>query len=168
MPTGLRRFHSSGQEHFITCSCYHRQPFLASGRRRDLFLNIFEEVREKYQFVVWGYVIMPEHFHMLISEPKKRSVAIVMQVLKQRVSLASHKNTNSDSTRLKQADPPCPFWQKRSYDFNVFSERKHVEKLRYMHRNPVKRGLVESPELWRWSSFRTYRLGEPGAVKLWV
>src|SRR5271154_4026685 len=57
-------------------------------------------------------------------------------------------------------------WQKRFYDFNVWSEHKRVEKLRYMHRNPVKRGLVASPELWRWSSFRAYALGEAGLVKV--
>jgi len=59
---------------------------------------------------------------------------------------------------------PQHIWQKRFYDFNVWSERKHIEKLRYTHRNPVKRGLVASPELWRWSSFRAYSLGEAGAV----
>jgi len=58
------------------------------------------------------------------------------------------------------------FWQRRYYDFNVFRERKHIKKLRYMHRNPVKRGLVASPELWRWSSYRYYRLGERGPVKV--
>jgi hypothetical protein len=63
------------------------------------------------------------------------------------------------------------FWQPRSHDFNVFTERKHVEKpssvnKRYVHRNPVKRGLVTSPELCRWSSFRDYRLGEEGPVKI--
>jgi hypothetical protein len=63
------------------------------------------------------------------------------------------------------------FWQPRSHDFNVFTERKHVEKpssvnKRYVHRNPVKRGLVTSPELWRWSSFRYYSLGEEGPVKI--
>jgi putative transposase len=57
-------------------------------------------------------------------------------------------------------------WQKRFYDFNVWTERKRIEKLRYMHRNPVKRGLVASPELWRWSSFRAYALGEAGPVKV--
>jgi hypothetical protein len=52
------------------------------------------------------------------------------------------------------------------YDFNVWSERKHIEKLRYMHRNPVKRGLVERPEQWKWSSFRSYLYGEVGAVRV--
>jgi putative transposase len=64
--------------------------------------------------------------------------------------------------------PMRAFWQPRYYDFNVFRERKHIEKLRYMHRNPVKRGLVASPELWRWSSYRFYRLGEEGLVKVGV
>ncbi len=61
---------------------------------------------------------------------------------------------------------PRAFWQIRYYDFNVFRQRKYVEKLRYIHRNPVKRGLVKSPELWRWSSFRDYWLGETGKMKI--
>ena len=67
----------------------HRQQFLASARRRDLFLKILEEVRRKFDFVVWGYVVMPEHFHLLISEPKTVSVALAIQVLKQRKLVAS-------------------------------------------------------------------------------
>jgi len=56
--------------------------------------------------------------------------------------------------------------QKRFYDFNVCSTEKRIEKLRYMHRNPVKRGLAEKPEEWKWSSFRTYACGEEGLVKV--
>ena len=58
------------------------------------------------------------------------------------------------------------FWQPWYYDFNVYSGKKKREKLDYMHMNPVKRGLVESPEQWRWSSFRFYHLGEKGPVKI--
>jgi putative transposase len=57
-------------------------------------------------------------------------------------------------------------WQRRFYDFNLWSERKRIEKLRYMHRNPVKRGLVLEPEQWRWSSYRDYAYGEVGAVQI--
>jgi putative transposase len=88
MPKGLRRLHGGGDLHFITCSCYRRLKFLGSASRRDLFLEIFEEVREKYDFVVVGYVVMPEHFHILISEPRIEPLAIAMQVLKQRVSFS--------------------------------------------------------------------------------
>ena len=58
------------------------------------------------------------------------------------------------------------FWQARYYDFNVWSTRKRIEKLRYMHRNPVKRGLVEKPENWPWSSFVHDATGSEGVVEL--
>ena len=58
------------------------------------------------------------------------------------------------------------FWQARYYDFNVWTKKKRIEKLRYMHRNPVKRGLVEKPEDWAWSSFRHYMTGEEGVVEI--
>jgi hypothetical protein len=57
-----------------------RQPLLGTTRRRDLFLTVFEQVRQRYQFVVVGYVVMPEHIHLLISEPAKRNPSTVMQV----------------------------------------------------------------------------------------
>ena len=59
-----------------------------------------------------------------------------------------------------------PFWQARYYDFNVNTEEKRVQKLRYMHRNPVRRGLAEKPEDWAWSSFRHYATGEVGTVEI--
>jgi REP element-mobilizing transposase RayT len=57
-------------------------------------------------------------------------------------------------------------WQRRFYDFNVDTDRKRIEKLRSMHRNPVKRGLVELPEQWRWSSYRWYAYQEEGPVRI--
>ncbi len=167
MPKGLRRFHGGGERHFITCSCYRRQVFLGSASRRDLFLRILEDTRLKYDFVVWGYVVMPEHFHLLISEPRTGSLSLAMQVLKQRVSRRCRRRRRVPSQITLWQDPSFrAFWQARYYDFNVFRERKHVEKLRYIHRNPVRRGLVRSPEQWRWSSFRYYWLGEKGPVKI--
>jgi putative transposase len=58
------------------------------------------------------------------------------------------------------------FWQRRYYDFNVRNEEKRIEKLRYMHRNPVVRGLVTKPEEWPWASFRHYATGAAGVVKI--
>lgn len=136
--------------------------------RRDLFLDVLEQVRAKYDFVVAGYVVMPEHFHLLIGEPRVKKLFTAMQVLKQRVSLQCRgtKKKSGDQVGLWEEAIPPAFWQPRYYDFNVFTQRKYVEKLRYIHRNPVKRGLVQSPELWRWSSYRDYFLGETGKVKI--
>jgi putative transposase len=126
-------------------------------------------VRKRYQFVVAGYVVMPEHIHLLISEPQKKNPSTVMQALKlgfARRVLAQAKRKRNLAQGSLFDHTPQHIWQKRFYDFNVWTEHKRIEKLRYMHRNPVKRGLVASPELWNWSSFRTYALGEAGAVKV--
>ena len=168
VPKGLKRFYGNGDLHFITASCYHRQPLLGSSRRRDLFLKVLEDMRQRYGFVVVGYVVMPEHFHLLISEPENGNPSVVIQALKlgvvQRLFPASRKSLNTP--KLFDDSPPKKFWQRRFYDFNVWSAHKRVEKLKYMHRNPVKRGLVESPDLWHWSSFRAYACGESGAVRV--
>jgi len=68
--------------------------------------------------------------------------------------------------RLWEDAAPSHVWQRRFYDFNVWTERKRIEKLRYMHQNPVKRALVAAPDQWRWSSFRSYAYGEAGAVTI--
>ena len=94
---------------------------------------------------------MPEHVHLLVSEPKVHLLAAVLQGLKLSV--------------VRQAKER-PFWQPRYYDFNVFTEAKRVEKLGYMHWNPVKRGLVDKPEDWAWSSCRFYQTGLPGRVSI--
>ena len=168
MTKGLVRYYGTGQLHFITGSCYRRQPLLHTARRRDLFLRIFEHTRRKYRFVVHGYVIIPEHFHLLITEPEAGDPSVVMKVLKQRFSRQVKKLRKPTApAQIALWDyAPEPVWQRRFYDFNVWSERKRIEKLRYMHRNPVKRGLVEQPEQWRWSSFRGYCYGERGLVRV--
>jgi putative transposase len=169
MPRDLRRFSGRGDLHFFTCSCYQRQPLLGTARRRDLFVRVLEQTRRRYCFVVLGFVVMPEHIHLLISEPDRHTPSVAMQALK----LAFARRVLAEQRRRRNLQQPDLFdntphhiWQPRFYDFNVWTERKRIEKLRYMHRNPVKRGLVESPDMWRWSSFRNYAFGERGVVKV--
>jgi putative transposase len=170
MPSGLHRTYGAHHLHFITCSCYRRLAFLGTARARDRFLAILEETRERYRFVVVGYVVMPEHVHLLITEPEVGTPSTVMQVLKQRTAralLPKQKRVDVRQRRLFEGvSLRTPFWQARFYDFNVWTTKKRVEKLRYMHRNPVKRGLVSSPEQWRWSSYRFYFLDEAGPVRV--
>jgi putative transposase len=112
--------------------------------------------------MIVGYVVMPEHFHILMSEPKAGNLSVAMQVLKYRVSRKCRRpHESEEQIRLAPA-----FWQARYYDLNVYSGKKKIEKVRYIHRNPVTRGLVKSPEEWRWSSYRYYRFGEKGPVKI--
>ena len=150
MPSGLRRFQHAGQMHFVTFSCYRRLPKLATARARSIFEHSLEQMRRLHGFYVAGYVVMPEHVHLLVTEP----LSTAMQAVKQSVSR---------TLALRAAEP---FWQAQYYDFNVWSEKKRIEKLRYIHRNPVRRGLVEKPEDWKWSSFRHYATGVEGAVEI--
>ena len=81
---------------------------------------------------------------------------MVIKVLKERIARIIRRD----------AAAPLAVWQRRFYDFNVWSERKRIEKLKYIHRNPVKRGLVSEADQWEWSSFRSYAYGEPGRVRI--
>jgi putative transposase len=173
MPKGLRRRYGLGQLHFITCSCYRRLPLFASARARNLFVKILGEVRDRYGFSLAGYVVMPEHIHVLIGEPSKGTPSTVMQVLKQRVSRRlrrkPRKKVSDRQLRLpfRDAHNFLPqFWQPRFYDFNVWSQKKFVEKLQYMHLNPLKRKLVAHPSDWPWSSFSFYAGKDSGLVRI--
>lgn len=100
-----------------------------------------------------AYVVMPEHVHLVISEPSNGPLASAVQAIKQSVSRKLIGNREH-------------FWQERYYDFNVWSSAKRIEKVKYIHRNPVRRELVERPEDWVWSSFRNYLIGESGRSRL--
>jgi len=172
MPKKLKRYYGRGDLHFVTFSCYRRLPLLRTVRARNLFVHALGKIRERYNFLLVGYVVMPEHVHLLISEPAKVTPSVVLKALKQRVSrdLRKRKRRVSDAQlRLPfmSADAGLSrFWQPRFYDFNVYSRGKKREKLEYMHANPVNRGLVRNPGAWVWSSFLFYEKGERGLVPI--
>ena len=169
MPTNLHRYYGAGYSHFITTSCYQRRPLLGTPRSRDLFLEVMEQIRQRHQFVVVGYVVMPEHVHLLSTEPERGNPSLVLAALKQTFAhrLLRELRAKTDVQVDTLWTTPAAVghvWQCRFYDFVVFTEKKRVEKLRYLHRNPVQRGLVLKHEEWLWSSFRHYAYGEPGPV----
>ena len=159
------RYQQTGEFHFITFSCFRRRPYLSTGAAMELFEDALERVRLRYLFAVAGYVVMPEHVHLLVNEPGRGLLSRAVQALKLSVSMRSRER---------------PFWQAHSYDFNVSTHEKFVQKLRYIHRNPgspahefcalgwnpVKRGLVAKPEDWPWSSYRHYQTGMHGTVEI--
>jgi putative transposase len=170
MPWGLKRFQETGHSHFVTFSCYHRRPLLTADPAKRIFELALERVRRSFELCVYGYVVMPEHIHLLLSEPERGLLADALKSLKQGVSRRLVAGAPSGapfkpSFGLSGAVPQH-FWQKRYYDFNVRNYRQFVEKLRYIHRNPVKRGLCERPEDWEWSSFRQYATACEGRVEI--
>jgi putative transposase len=115
-------------------------------------------MRRRFQMCVYGFVVMPEHVHLLVSEPERQTLADAIHFLK----LSFSKRLRA----LRRAVEPGAFWQKRYYDRNLRDAVEFTEKLRYIHRNPVKRGLVSEPGEWPWSSFRHYRYREVGVVEI--
>src|SRR5215831_1599888 len=158
------RFYGGRDLHFVTFSCYQRQPLLDYPVRCDLLLEILERVRRRYRLVVLGYVVMPEHVHLLVSEPQRDTLSTAVQALKLSclrmidgsVVPTSRKTGETWGIPFHEGSRTHRFWQTRFYDYNVWTEEKRIEKLRYIHRNPVKRRLVDSPEEWKRSSYRWY------------
>jgi REP element-mobilizing transposase RayT len=85
MPWGLKRYQQTRQLHFVTFSCYHRRPLLADPQAHGMFVQTLETVRRWYGLWLIGYVVMPEHVHLLLSEPERKNLALVLQMLKQMV-----------------------------------------------------------------------------------
>lgn len=161
MPKHLKRMTGRGDLHFITFCCYQRRHLLGTVCARNLAVEMLRQVRTRYQFALIGYVLMPEHVHLLISESPAALPAKVLQVFKQRLSrrMRGKKRSRPGQLSLRFGDPPDGlrrFWQRRYYDFNVYSRAKIMEKLHYMHANPVKEGLVQHPGDWPWSSWCFY------------
>ncbi len=153
MPSGLKRFQTAESLHFITFSCFHRLPLLESPGARETVEAVLEQTRARHLARVYAYVLMPEHVHLLVNEPPRILLAQFLKAVKQ---ITSRKLRGS---REK-------FWQERYFDSNVHGEKARSDVIRYIHRNPVKRGLVEKPEDWAWSSFRHYATGEMGVVEI--
>ncbi len=158
MTRGLFRFQESGHSHFVTFSCYDRRPYFISPHTYDLFLQCLEDMRVHFDMCIYGYVVMPDHVHLLLNEPPQAKLANAMHYLK--LSFAK---------RLRSCTPAREngtFWQKRYHDRNLRDYREFTIKLRYLHRNPLKRGLVQSALDWKWSSYRHYALREVGVVQI--
>jgi REP-associated tyrosine transposase len=153
MTYGLERFQKAEALHFITFSCFHRLPLLGAPQAKDIFEAVLEQTRARHQARIYAYVLMPEHVHLLINEPPMILLAQFLKSLKQMTSRKLKGDRES-------------FWQDRYFDRNIRGEDARSEVIRYIHRNPVKRGLVGSPDEYRWSSFRHYASGESGVVEI--
>ena len=165
--------------HFITASTYRRVRLFDSPRFRARFIETLDQLRSEFDFRLVGYVLMPEHFHLLVRPSKAHSPSRIVGSLKQRTAryiIENLKESKEPWCRRMLNKIVLPetvhdestyrVWQRRFYDFNVWSESKQLEKLQYMHGNPVKRRLVENPANWLWSSWRFYHLGDTSVLAM--
>jgi putative transposase len=150
--TKLRHYDDWGTARFVTFSCYRRLPVLRDDRAKEILVKYLHVVREKHQFKLFGYVIMPEHVHLVIYPPEGMKLGLVIREIKSR----STKEYFAES-EVAPAGAQRVFWQRRCYDHNCRTPEATLEKIRYCHHNPVQRSLVSDPGKWKWSSYNWYQ-----------
>jgi putative transposase len=116
MPRDLQRFQQAGQSHFVTFSCYHRHSYFNIPELYDRFVEALEDMRRRFQLCIYGYVVMPEHVHLLLSEPPQVSLAEAMHYLK--LSFARRVSGDGDRGNRIGVDgtrPRIPGWTSSSF-----------------------------------------------------
>jgi putative transposase len=175
-----RHYYGLNHLHYLTASTYRRVRLFDSERFRRHFVKTLAALRQTLDFKIIGYVLMPEHFHLLIWPGERANPSRIVQSLKERTAIFILKDLRQNRQfpwcrrmldRLAlpatvHLHGPSRVWQRRFYDLNVWSEKKRLEKLKYVHGNPVKRGLVTSPDQWPWSSFRFYHLEDSSLLAM--
>lgn len=156
-----KRYDVEGHGHFLTFSCFRNQSFFRSARACRWFLDAIEAARAKHAFDLWAYVIMPEHVHLLLLPPPGSSISHILKSIKVPVGMRASAwvRKNAPAFLQKMADRGAKgrtvyrFWQRGGgYDRNIWTVEELHEKLRYIHLNPLRRGLVTQLEDWPWSS----------------
>jgi len=174
------RIYKPGELQFITTSTYRRVPVFRSPRFCEFFVQRLEEVRQKMHCLLIGWVLMPDHFHLLFKPQPADSASVAIKELKEETAKRILKTLRENlhhpwcrKTLPRLRLPPTVhdeshfrLWQRRFHPFNVFTEEKRREKLNYMHNNPVKRGLVKFPSDWPWSSWRYYFLHDTSVLRM--
>jgi putative transposase len=146
MPKSREPVYGKGQLHLITCYCFQHQLKLEQEKHRNVFARLLEEIRVKFHFKIAGYVVMPDHFRLLMVEPAVDTAANSVEMLQQRYQ--RRYNTSARSTEQ--------VWESRYSDVHVFGPERIAAQLEAMHQEPVKAGLMGSAADWEWSSARFY------------
>jgi putative transposase len=166
----MKRREVAGGTRFVTFSCEHRLPLLGHPTIRDLFASALAVARRKFGFELFAWVVMPEHVHLLLRPKEGAGMDRILSFLKKSVAqrvLARWKELDAPVLRaIARPDGSPRFWQKGGgFDRNVRDESELVKEIRYIHRNPVTRGLVARPEDWKWSSARCWLGQQNGQVE---
>jgi len=146
----VRHFDDPGHAHCLTFSCYHSEPLLVHNEIRTTFLARLAEIRVTHAYRIWAYVLMPNHVHLLVRPPNEgMSVAEFLHALKGPVGYRAKRILTQHGQYVPR------FWQSGpGFDENVTDLDRAAELAEYIHRNPVRKGLVKSTADWPWSSAR--------------
>ncbi len=152
----MKRHEGDHRARFLTFSTFQRLPLLTNPAIRDRFLAHLDDTRLRDGFRLYAWVVMPEHVHLLMHPadlPVSQSLTAMKRALAQE-AIGRWRDLDAPIlSRITRADGRARFWQAGGgYDRNLRSRDECIEKLQYIHNNPVKRGLAPHPSDWRWSS----------------
>jgi putative transposase len=137
----LTRYNLENHLYFVTSKTKNNKPIFLNPANAELFMQTLFDCRKRYGFLLLGFVIMPDHFHVLIMPKQEYKISSVVQKIK---SLFAYK--------MRDVGVKGSVWQKSFYDFVVYSEEKLGEKLNYIHANPVRKGIVKDLREYQFSS----------------
>ena len=162
-----KRYNEPGQAHELTFTCYQWLPLLTKDRTRRWLVEAIQRARIRHSFDFWAYVIMPEHVHLLIfPRHDEYSISKILTTIKWPVAKLAvdfvRRHAPEWVERLTDRQPSgrvaMRFWQRGGgYDRNMNRESTLFKVIEYIHENPVRRGLVERAEDWKWSSAAWYQ-----------
>jgi putative transposase len=171
-----RRYDEPGHAHSLTFSCYCRRPFLSRDRGRRWLIEAIDRARQKHAFDLWAYVIMPEHVHLLIwPRESQYSISRILTSVKRPASIKALLHVRRSAPAfLSQMEDRQPggrihyrFWQRGGgYDRNLTEPKTVWAEIDYIHANPVRRGLCQTPTAWLWSSAAEYERPGTGPLRL--
>jgi putative transposase len=167
-------FDIEGHSHFLTFSCYHRLPLLSRDRCKQIVLGHMNLWSGKHGVGIVGYVVMPDHVHALVRPIAAGRLSTFMQSWKGKSSVDVHEflklgspdDTTPFADRARDENGNVHVWTQKYHGFNVFTLKKALEKLEYMHNNPVRAGYVDDPCAWSWSSAAHFLQGKRCPVRL--
>ena len=147
-PKTCVRYNEPGHAHALTFSCHRKCPLLDSDQARDGLVQSLNAARTRHSFDIWAYVIMPDHVHLVIwPRLEAYSISTILHAIKRPVAF------RMNTLRRKAGGSSQPFWQAGGgYDRNLWKTDTIHKEIDYMHANPVRRQLCETPEEWRFSS----------------
>jgi putative transposase len=157
----LRHFDDSGVARFVTFTCFRRHGYLSTAQTRQTVIQALVFTRVKKGIQILGWVIMPEHMHLVLAPPPGVKLGDAIGRLKHWTARHILKQIRDRSFVLQRGDGSPAVWQRRCYDHNCHTIDSVRQKIGYCHTNPVRRGLVDEPGRWPWSSYNWYRDEEP-------
>jgi putative transposase len=167
-----QRWNWAGHAHELTFTCYRGRPFLAKERTCLWLVDSINHARCRHEFDLWAYVFMPNHVHLILHPRRDHySISTILQAIKQpvaRMAIQYLKTDNPQGLRLLatgQQTRPYEFWQKGGgYDRNITDVETLIKAVQYVHNNPVRKGLAQTPDEWHYSSASAWDCAGPGPI----